>query len=81
MSRLLYNRAIINKLSELIEKYPDWRFGQFLINCDILTMSENPISFTNTGEPNYLIDDPFYEEPEKVWFRMVNNKFCFNENL
>ena len=30
------NMLILNKLSEYIEKYPDLRFGQLLINLEIL---------------------------------------------
>lgn len=71
MNRLLYNRAIVNKLSELIEKYPHWRFGQLLINCDIITI-------LNNGK----LEDPFYKESIDIWNKMIKNKFCFNnENL
>ena len=73
MNRLLYNRAIVNKLSELIEKYPEQRFGQLLIDCDVIQTK-----FIDCG---YILLDPFYEEPEKTWNRMINNKFCFNENI
>lgn len=62
-NRLLYNRAIINKLSELIEKYKDLRFGQLLIDCDVV--------------PDNL--ETFFEESEITWNRMINNYFCFNE--
>lgn len=30
------NRLILNKLSEYVEKYPDIRFGQLLVNLKIL---------------------------------------------
>ena len=30
------NMLILNKISEYIEKYPDLRFGQLLINLEIL---------------------------------------------
>lgn len=30
------NMLILNKLSEYIEKYPDFRFGQLLISLEIL---------------------------------------------
>lgn len=66
MSRLLYNQAIIDKLQELIKKYPDLRFGQLLLNCDAILINR----------------DPFYEESELTWNRMCKNKFCFsNEQL
>ena len=75
MSRLLYNKAIINKLSELIDKFPEQRFGQLLVNSDIIQY-----------EPNISVDrqrkviDPFYEESELTWKRMCTNQFCFPDN-
>ena len=74
MSRLLYNKAIIDKLSELIDKFPEQRFGQLLVNSDIIQY-EPDISVDKQRE----VMDPFYEEPELTWKRMCNNKFCFNE--
>ena len=74
MSRLLYNKAIINKLSELIDKFPEQRFGQLLVNSDIIQY-EPDISVDEQRE----VIDPFYEESELTWKRMCNNKFCFNE--
>ena len=65
--------AIINKLEELIKKYPDLRFNQLLINCDVLN-SENHLTLS-TG--NSYIEDPFYEESENTWKRMCKNKMCF----
>lgn len=74
MSRLLYNKAIIDKLSELIDKFPEQRFGQLLVNSDIIQY-EPDISVDGQRE----VIDPFYEESELTWKRMCNNKFCFNE--
>lgn len=74
MSRLLYNKAIIDKLSELIDKFPEQRFGQLLVNSDIIQY-EPDISIDGQRE----VIDPFYEESELTWKRMCNNKFCFNE--
>lgn len=74
MSRLLYNKAIIDKLSELIYKFPEQRFGQLLVNSDIIQY-EPDISVNGQRE----VIDPFYEESELTWKRMCNNKFCFNE--
>lgn len=74
MNHYLYNNTIINKLSELVQKFPEQRFGQLLVNSDIIQY-----------EPDILVDgqreviDPFYEESELTWKRMCNNKFCFNE--
>lgn len=80
MNHYLYNNAIINKLSELVQKYPEQRFGQLLINSGILEMKWNTLL---DGERFDLVcNDPFYEEPEITWNRMCKNKFCFNnENV
>lgn len=71
MSRKLYNTAIVRKLEELIEKYPDIRFGQLLVNCDIIELYHD--------YDEMVAKDPFYEEPEVTWERVKNNKFAFKE--
>ena len=76
MSRLLYNKAIINKLSELIDKFPEQRFGQLLVNSDIIQYEPNNISVD--GQQKVI--DPFYEESELTWKRMCTNQFCFPDN-
>ena len=75
MSRLLYNKAIIDKLSELIDKFPEQRFGQLLVNSDIIQYKTD-ISVDKQRE----VMDPFYEESELTWKRMCNNQFCFPDN-
>lgn len=75
MSRLLYNKAIIDKLSELIDKFPEQRFGQLLVNSDIIQY-EPDISVDGQRE----VIDPFYEESELTWKRMCTNQFCFPDN-
>ena len=75
MSRLLYNKAIIDKLSELIDKFPEQRFGQLLVNSDIIQYKPD-ISVDGKRE----VIDPFYEESELTWKRMCNNQFCFPDN-
>ena len=67
--RLLFNRAIIDKLSELVEKYPDLRFGQILVNTEVIKLIPS--------EDGLQAIDPFNEEPKITWNRMCNNKFCF----
>ena len=66
--RFLYNTAIINKLQEIITKYPDWRFGQILWNCGILYWDDIEA---------YRIHDPHNDEPKEIWNRMLQNKICF----
>ena len=71
MNRKLYNTAIVEKLRELVNKYPDLRFGQILANAEV-------IIYKNDYDETVPID-PFYEEPEVTWERMKNNKFVFKE--
>ena len=71
MNRQEYNRKIISKLTELVEKYPDLRFGQLLVNADI-------IIYKNDYD-EMAIENPFYEESELTWKRMRDNKFAFKE--
>ena len=73
MSRKQANRAILLELYNLIEKYPDLRFGQILVNCDIIQLVPD---YNNTA---LVALDPFNEESEIVWNRMKDNKFAFKE--
>jgi len=65
MSRRDYNREIIGKLSEIVETYPDFRFGQILFNF-VLNYSQSDLGQIH-------IDDPFYEE-SKVTIDRINKK-------
>lgn len=78
MNRLMFNRAIINKLSELVERYPDFRFGQLLVNCDIIQYK--PSVLVDGQYEDILTIDPFYEESEYIWERMIRNKLCFKQD-
>lgn len=75
-NRYQYNTAIINRLKELIEKYPELRFNQLLIDCGVLSSEDHMV--LSTG--NSFIKDPFYEESETTWKRMCKNRMCFNED-
>ena len=68
-NRKLYNKAIVRKLQELVEEYPDLRFGQILVNAGIIELQM-------MGDRLMAID-PFNEEPEIMWERIKNNKFAF----
>ena len=71
--RFEYNLQIIQKLKELIIKYPDMRFGQLLVNCDIIELVPDS---TKTA---MVALDPFNDESEVIWERVKNNKFAFKE--
>ncbi len=71
MERQKYNRLILETLSKLIEKHPDLRFGQILIDCGIIELQM-------MGDRLMAID-PFNEESKITWERMLLNKFAFKE--
>ena len=71
MERQKYNKLILETLSKLIEKYPYLRFGQILANAEVITYKND----YDEAVPR----DPFYEESEITWKRMLLNKFAFKE--
>ena len=71
MERQKYNKLILEILSKLVEKYPDLRFGQILVNADIITYKND--------YDEMVPRDPYYEEPEVTLERIKNNKFAFKE--
>jgi len=77
MERQKYNKLILERLSKLVEKHPNLRFGQILVNAEVIQLEEVLLE----GERQTVLKgiDPFYEEPEFTWERMKNNKFAFKE--
>ena len=73
MTRQEANRAILLELTVLVEKYPDIRFGQLLVNSDLIQEEECLLD----GERVTIIDgiDPFYEEPQLMLKRIQNSPF------
>ena len=77
MERQKYNKLILETLSKLVNKHPDLRFGQILVNCDIIRYE--PSVLCDGQREDILVIDPFNEEPEITWKRMLMNKFAFYE--
>ena len=77
MERQKYNRLILETLSKLVEKYSDLRFGQILVDCDIIKYE--PSVLCDGQREDILVVDPFNEESEITWKRMLLNKFAFKE--
>ena len=77
MERQKYNELILETLSKLVKKYPDLRFGQLLVNCDIIRYEKEVLC--DGQRENLLTIDPFNEESEITWKRMLLNKFAFKE--
>ena len=77
MERQKFNRQIVEILSILIEKHPDLRFGQILVDCDIIRYEKEVLC--DGQREDILVIDPFNEESEITWKRMLLSKFAFNE--
>jgi hypothetical protein len=77
MERHKYNKLILETLSKLVEKHPDLRFGQILVNCEIIRYQKDVLC--DGQRENLLTIDPFNEESEITWKRMLLNKFAFKE--
>ena len=60
--RLEANRKLVKTLSELVENYPDWRFGQILFNAGYVDRKRNSLD----------ILDPFYEESKDTLTRVMS---------
>jgi hypothetical protein len=71
MERQKYNKLILETLSKLVEKHPDLRFGRILANAEVIT-------YQNYYD-EMVVKDPFNEESEITWKRMLLNKFAFYE--
>ena len=71
MTRKQANRAILLELYNLIEKYPDLRFGQILANAETIT-------YKNDCD-EMVVEDLFYEESEDVLNRMIKSRIISKE--
>lgn len=77
MNRQVYNKLILETLSKLIKKHPDLRFGQLLVDCGIIQYEKEVLC--DGQREDILTVDPFNEESEITWERMLLNKFAFYE--
>lgn len=62
------NREILKNIEEMVNKYPDLRFGQILVNLGVIQYQRDPASFDIIG-----IKDPFNEESVVTLNRMRKN--------
>ena len=62
------NREILKDINEMVEKYPDLRFGQILVNLGIVQLIKDPASFDIIG-----VKDPFNEESIVTLYRIRKN--------
>lgn len=67
--RYKYNVLILAELLKLAEEYPKLRFGQLLIDFDILQVVKS--------DDKEYIKDCFNEESEKMYKRMLKRKLDY----
>lgn len=63
-NRLAHNLSILAMLKTYLEMYPDMRFGQALVNMDVLQYGE-------AEDSGSQVIDPFYEESSVTRDRMI----------
>lgn len=69
------NREIIEILSDMVEKYPDLRFGQILAITETLEYVPSP----RPDDDSIVIKDPFNEESVDTWVRIRDKVMEFNK--
>ena len=69
------NREIIEILSDMVERYPDLRFGQILAITDAIQYKYGP--GVNDG---VKVVDPFNEESVDMWIRMRDKMMQLNRD-
>lgn len=69
-----YNIKILDILAEQVERYPNLRFGQILINTNVL-------KHYATDPSGFHVFDPFYEESVDIYERIMDyvQPHCKNE--
>lgn len=71
------NREIIEILSDMVEKYPDLRFGQILAITETLEYVPSP----RPDDDSIVIKDPFNEESVDTWVRIRDKVMEFNKRI
>ena len=67
MTKQQANRAIAGILLEQIEKHPELRFGQLLLNLDMV--KTKMVKEKGIDKPDGLIDE-YYLEPDRLLIRV-----------
>ena len=70
------NREIIEILSDMVEHYPDLRFGQILAITEAIQYVPDSRPYIDTVD----IKDPFNEESVDMWIRMRDKMMQFNRD-
>lgn len=70
------NREIIEILSDMVERYPDLRFGQILAITEAIQYVPDSRPYIDTVD----VKDPFNEESVDMWIRMRDKMMQFNRD-
>lgn len=71
------NREIIEILSDMVERYPDLRFGQILAITEAIQYVPDSRPYIDTVD----VKDPFNEESVDMWVRMRDKMMQFNRDV
>ena len=71
------NREIIEILSDMVERYPDLRFGQILAITEAIQYVHDSRPYIDTVD----VKDPFNEESVDMWIRVREKMMQFNRDV
>ena len=70
------NKEIIEILSDMVERYPDLRFGQILAITETIQYVHDSRPYIDTVD----VKDPFNEESVDTWIRMREKMMELNRD-
>lgn len=71
------NREIIEILSDMVERYPDLRFGQIMAITEAIQYVPDSRPYIDTVD----VKDPFNEESVDMWIRMREKMMQLNRDI
>lgn len=71
------NRDIIEILSDMVERYPDLRFGQIMAITEAIQYVPDSRPYIDTVD----VKDPFNEESVDMWIRMREKMMQLNRDI
>lgn len=74
--RQIANREIVKILSDMVERYPDLRFGQILAITEAIEYIPDSRPYIDTVD----VKDPFNDESVDMFIRMRTKMNTFNKD-
>lgn len=75
--RQIANREIVKILSDMVERYPELRFGQILAITEAIEYIPDSRPYIDTVD----VKDPFNEESVDMFVRMRDKMMTFNKDV